>query len=299
MTDHCPDGALLLAFAEGRATSEEARRLEAHAAECPRCAVEIEALRHLIDALRTAESGRPAATSGASVAPGISGRADGSCGCGFDAWAFLDGSLDGDARLAFEMHAAGCALCREELSDLMAARRQDAPVVADGAVTAVFERLRRERSRVVFRISEGALQFVEGWIESAANFVARTGFEVREPAFAGVRSDEPPVTLHWESEGGYMFDCELTSGPAGSELVGRVLREGAPATDVSVALRGTSEPRGPESVDSAGRFGPWHLAEGASELRFEALRLATGSLAVTLEIGADAAVPDENDRSGA
>ncbi len=286
MTNHCPDGALLLAFVEGRTSSEDARHVEQHAADCQRCAAELKALTRLVDALESASSHAGGAND-AAPAPGKSACDDGSCGHGYDAGAFLDGLLEGDARVEFVAHAAECTVCREELSDLMAARRSDAPLVNEDVVAATLARLRKERSRIVLRISEGSIRFVDGWIASAKNFAARTGFDVREPALGGLRSDKPPVTLHWESEGGYAFDCELTSDPTGSELVGRVLRVGDPAVDISVALRGASVPRGPESVDLDGRFGPWHLDPGSSELRFEALHLPRGSVKVTLDIARD------------
>ncbi len=296
MTKHCPDGALLLAFVEGRASSEEARQVEKHIAECAECAAEVEALAHLVAALASIEARVGRAAAKPRRTPDCN---DGSCGQGYDAAAFLDGLADPAARARFEEHAMECPTCFEELSDLMAARRADAPLVGEDVVARALERLRAERSRVVLRLSEGALQFIEGWIESATNFAARTGFEAREPALTGARSDETPVTLHWESDGGYVFDCELTAGPTGSELVGRVLRDGAPAVDMSVALRGAGVPRGPESVDLDGRFGPWHLEPGESELRFEALRLPHGSVAVALEISRDAAAGENSGPSGA
>ena len=281
---------MLLALAEGRATSEEAAGLRQHAAECIMCAAELDALVRLVAALGSASAG------GGGIEGAVSATSacdDSSCGHGYDAGAFLDGLLDGPARLEFEKHAAHCAICREELSDLMAARRPDAPLVGDEIVAATLARLRNERSRVLLRLSDGTLRFVEGWIGSAANFAARTGFDARHPALAGARASDPPVALHWESEGGYAFDCELTGVSSGSELVGRVLRDGEPAVDMSVALRGASVSRGPESVDLDGRFGPWHLEPGASELRFEALRLPRGCVAVTLDIEQDAAGAEE------
>jgi len=283
VTNHCPDGAMLLAMAEGRATSEDAARLREHASGCPACAAELAALTRLVEALQFASSGG----TGQACAAGASD--DATCDLGYDAGAFLDGLLDGPARLAFEEHAAHCAVCREELSDLMAARRPDAPLIDADIVARTLGRLREERNHILLRLSDGALRFVDGWIGSAANFAARTGFEARRPALAGTRTSEAPVTLHWESEGGYAFDCEVTGGPSGSELVGRVLRDGDPAVDMSVALRGAGPSHGPESVDLDGRFGPWHLEPGASELRFEALHLPRGCMAVTLRIERDAA----------
>jgi len=114
-----------------------------------------------------------------------------------------------------------------------------------------------------------------------------------------VRSDEAPVTLHWESDGGYSFDCEVTGCSSGSELIGRVLHDDQPALDMSVALRGASVSHGPESVDLDGRFGPWHLEPGTSELRFEALRLPDGRLTITIDIEHDAGTREDEDRLGA
>jgi len=296
VTDHCPDGALLLALAEGRAAPDDARRLREHTTECPACAAEMLALGRLVAALRSASTvdGRieDAARTGCT-------GGDGSCGHGYDAGAFLDGALDPAERLAFERHATHCAICRDELSGLMTARRNDAPLGNDDVVAATLAKLRSERSRVLFRLADGALRFVGGSIESAANFAALTGFDARQPALAGVRSDEAPVTLHWESDGGYSFDCEVTGCSSGSELIGRVLHDDQPALDMSVALRGASVSHGPESVDLDGRFGPWHLEPGTSELRFEALRLPDGRLTITIDIEHDAGTREDEDRLGA
>lgn len=287
MSGRCPDGALLLEFVEGIAEPAEVGRVETHLAMCPSCRAEVESLQRLRDALR---------------APGLSvvraelpvcesaGRHDAGL---HDPSAYIAGTMRESERVSYEQHLTSCPWCRAELSDLMTAHHPDAPDVSEAAVAVVLDRLGRAGSRVLLRSTGDALRFIEGWIESATEFVARTGYAGREPALAGVRSDSAPVTLHWELHGGYAFDCELTGAAEGSELVGRVLRSGSPALDVSVALRGDGTPVGPESVDTAGRFGPWALALGASELTFLALNLPGGSLGVTIEV--EAAAPDEAD----
>lgn len=288
MSERCPDITELLAHAEGRTEAPGATDIENHLTRCPECRSVAESLRDQVASLRAAGG-----------APGVPRLSVATCseqeeGRGYDAGAYLNGELDDAERAKYERHVAGCAACLAELSDLISARSEDAPRVAEAVVKAALTRLRGDRNRVVVELTRGALRFVEGWMDAARDFAAATGFDSRVPALAGVRSGAPPVTLHWEAGPGYVFDCEMTPSRAGAEIVGRVLRGSDPAVDVSVAVRGQGAPRGPESVDAEGRFGPWTLATGASELRFEALNLPEGVLSVTLEVAPEERVSDRN-----
>jgi anti-sigma factor RsiW len=267
--ERCPDGAALLALAEGRMETG-ASELERHLSECEECRREFDIVVRLTRAL--VEAAR------------VSRPRPGSCDEGYDAAAYLSGALDRSDRLRYEHHVATCPACLDELSALMSARRQDAALPGAAAVAAAFKRLREEPGRIRLRVSQRTLMFVDGWITAARGFAAGTGFESRTPALSGVRSDPVPLTLRWETDGGYSFDCEVTAAPGGSELVGRVLRLGLPAADVSVSLRGAGVPHGPESLDTDGRFGPWAMATGESRLVFEALHLPRGTMAVVLEL---------------
>ena len=285
MNKHCPDGASLLAYAEGRAAGESVQEIEEHVRGCRACAAEVDVLTRLSAALASAgacEVGGLGTTAGRAL------RGAGTCGEGYDPAAFLDGLLDRRARAQFELHVSECSTCLEELSDLMAARRHDAPVVRDEVVATTLMRLRGEQSHLLLQLAEDALTFVDGWIRAAKDFTVITADDEWEPVLGVARAERPPVAIHWKSDGGYSFDCELTHGVSGPEIVGRVFRDGAPAIEVSVGLRGVGQPRGPESVDADGRFGPWALGTGASKLRFEALHLPGGSVEITLDVARDA-----------
>ncbi len=288
MSEHCPDGAVLLAFVEGRTELGETERIERHLVGCPACRSEAAALGGLTRALAGAAGSVRRATATDESLTDNAGVRGTTCAEDQDAAAYLDGVLGQSARVRYERHAAGCPSCLEELADLMAARRSDAPRASDEAVAAVLTRLRRERRGVLIRLAKGTLNFVEGWSDGAAALVADRGSGGREPAIAGARAVDAAVSLRCEAEGGYTFDCELTTGQRDSELVGRVLRAGVPAVDVSVSLRGAAAPYGPESVDADGRFGPWTVRLGKSELKFHALNLPGGALALTLDLEEEA-----------
>ncbi|MCD4689969.1 zf-HC2 domain-containing protein [bacterium] len=273
MKERCPTVEALLKHIEGRDEGVERTLIERHLADCPECRTRAAGFRGLLEDLKTA-----------AVAPEL---ARDECAAGYDASAYVDGDLGFDECAAFEEHVAGCRSCLAELSDLIAVRRADAPLPSDEMVASVLDRLSRERSRVVLRLTSGVLEFIEGWIDTATALVAGSEPGSGEPVVAGVRSASAPVTLRWETGDKYLFLCEFSATAAGAEVMGRVLRDGRPALDLAVDLRGRSGSHGPESLDARGRFGPWRLAAGESMLSFRALGLRDGLHPITIEIAAE------------
>jgi len=227
------------------------------------------------------------------------------CPSGKDLLAYAERRAQSAEASRIKQHLESCASCRAEvesllelttaltsvgrdadgeLDDLVLARRHDAPAGSDAAVERTLARLRNQPSFIVMRATEHALTYVDGWVKQARDWTVGTGFDGRVAALAGIRGESAPVKLHWSTDEGYQFDCEVTRAGSRPELVGRVLRNGSPAIEVSVALRGSGIPHGPESVDAVGRFGPWELGPGASLLSFEALDLPDGELSITLDL---------------
>lgn len=260
MNQDCPNRETLLRFVDGSMGEEDVRTLGEHLERCEACRLEISALRRLVELLRSAGSVRhlPAA---------------GVCPDGETLAAYADGSLSAARSLEFEEHLAGCAACVSELADLWALSGPPTMDAPDSAVAAALSRLDRSARTAMVRWSDKAVELVRDFATALSEVVSSSGLE---PALAAAsRAASEPVALNWAGSG-LEVRAIVESGADGPSVTGHVSSGSGDTAAVSVSMSWGGGKRGPESLDAAGRFGPWTLVEGSNVLRLTGGPLASG-----------------------
>jgi anti-sigma factor RsiW len=268
MGNDCPSREELLRFAEEALDAAEARSVEEHVASCDECRAELESLARVTGLLHSARSLARLSE-------------DKACARSAELAAYADGSLSEEEASAFEGHLAGCAACLEELADLWALEGPSTRDVRDSVIERTLARLSREGRTAVLRFRDRAVELVAGFADSLADASAP------EPALAAVSRATPErVALRWRDETG--LEVEAVVEPEGDRvlLTGRMDLPAGSASAVSASLSSEDgHSVGPESLDKAGRFGPWRLCTGSNTLRFTGSPLAgERGLELTIEI---------------
>lgn len=256
----CPRPEELLLFSDGELTGDREGFVARHVASCAACAAELSLLSRAGEALAAARGSEPAAGGAACPSPG-------------ELAGYADGTLEGAAAGRVETHIARCGSCLREVADLWrlgAGTAEDAGGAAppDGAggteraVAAVLRRLERDSRTAVVRWSERVCEVVRDFV-SAGGAAPDWG---PTPAFSAARAGAPQASLRWYGERGAELAVLVSADTGGPSITGRLTFSGRPAAAVSVRLSSAAGRRGPESLDPAGRFGPWALGPGANTL---------------------------------
>jgi anti-sigma factor ChrR (cupin superfamily) len=257
----CPPRERLLAHIEGLESEVERSEMERHLHNCRSCSEEVAILMAITDALR--------GEAGTSAAP------DTICSRSDELLAYADGALDPSVAAEFEEHLVHCRSCLRELADVWAMGGPDEADAGPEAVAGVMRRLAEERRTVLVRISETTLIAVRTVAASIDN-VAGWSVIPDLPAAAAARSRRRMLRLLWREEGGITVEYVLERSRGFIELTGRVKNAEGPAPAISVAVANNESARGPQSPDSAGRFGPWKLAPGQNTILLSGTSIADG-----------------------
>ncbi len=256
----CPPRERLLAYIEGLETEVERAELEKHLRNCPSCRRELAILTAMTHALRE--------RAGPAVPDTVCTRSD-------ELLAYADGRLDSSGAAEFERHLVHCRSCLAELADMWAMGESHECDVRQETIERVMKRLTEERRTLLVRISEKTLTTAR---TVAASVEELLGWSVAPhvPLAAAARSRHTAVNVLWREEGGITVEYLLEWSGGFAELTGRVEKGGRPAPAISVALSNDDGTRGPESLDAAGRFGPWRLASGHNRISLSGASVAGG-----------------------
>jgi len=257
----CPPRERLLAHIEGLESEVERAEMERHLDGCRCCSEEVAILTAITDVLR-----------GTAARCADTGKI---CSKSDELLAYADGTLEPSVAAEFEEHLVGCRSCLRELADVWAMSGPEECDASPEAVARVVKRLAEERRTLLVRISEKTLTAVR---EAAASIEELAGWIVVAdlPAAAAARSHRRTVHVLWREEGGITVEYVLEWSLGSVELTGRVMSAKGPAQAISVALLSDDCVRGPESTDSAGRFGPWKLAPGQNTISLSGTPIAGG-----------------------
>jgi anti-sigma factor RsiW len=266
MIGRCLSPGEMLALAEDSPASEPRSQLEDHAAKCPECARALAGIREAVRELRRAAT-PPMAE--AEECPDWELVA-----------AYADGSASGEDATRAESHLAGCSRCLAFAADLWSARDRVAVGTEDSTFEKVLDSLVSRARTAIVRWTGSAFSVVRGFASGLDEGEASLA-----PAWlAGAARGGPRVRFGWEGEKGVKLECEVRLLGDHPALAGRVTAGDDAARELSVALRGGAEIRGPESLDALGRFGPWPLARGRNELVLSGARLTAGRVELAIEL---------------
>lgn len=258
MSNDCPGREELLRFVEQTLDEPAARSVREHIASCDACRAELESIARITGLLRSARS---LARTGEERA----------CGRGTELAAYADGGLSEEDARAFEKHLAGCASCMAELADLWALEGPADRDVRDAVVNRTLGRLTDEGRTAIVRLRDRVVELVEGFAGTLADATAPDSVPV-----AVSRAAPERVDLSWKDESGLRVEAVVEAHEDRVLLTGRIgLPSGSPAAVSASLSSGGGHTVGPESLDAAGRFGPWRLSSGSNTLRFSGSPLPT------------------------
>ena len=280
MTERCPSGEKLLGFVRGALDDDAAGRVCRHVDSCGDCRERVSGLEETIRLLERAGEART---------PGDLVRSASECPEPELVAAYADGSADGETSTLVERHLARCGACLAELADLW--HLSSGGVVADApepAVRGALARLESEGRTAIVRWAGATVSVVKDFTRAHAEALegALAGGGELQPAFA--RAGAEAVLISWRGEHGLVLEGRIDiRGGGRPALTGRLTRLGSPDLGLSASLSGAGERHGPESLDSAGRFGPWALARGENTLRVTGRSIGERGLSLTIEIAED------------
>ncbi len=267
MSGECPAGERLLAYLEGAADEEETASVERHLADCRSCTLLAERMKRSLDILRDLGERR---------------RRGDECPQWASVIAYAERHLDDDEAAGTLRHIEECPDCLGFLADLWSDEGCTVPASARAVEDRVFSTLAAEGRTAVVRWVDGAATLVRGFARALDEATRSAGVNL-VPAPAPMRGAKP-LRLGWSGPGGLGLECEIREAAGGPTVLGRLSAAGSTLRAASAMLRSAGSTRGPESLDAAGRFGPWPLSPGTNRLILSGAGLPEGGVDLSIEL---------------